>query len=55
MNVVFQFTLVLEVAEVVGDVNGVGIRISFLVPLPSWPSRFRPHIYRTPSLVRRAE
>jgi hypothetical protein len=29
--------------------------ISFRVPLPSWPSRLRPHIYRTPSFVRRAE
>jgi hypothetical protein len=35
MNVIFKFTLVLEVAEVAGDVNGVGIGISFLVPLPN--------------------
>jgi hypothetical protein len=35
MNAIFQFTLVFEVAEVAGDVNGVGMEISFRVPLPS--------------------
>jgi len=35
INVIFQFTLVLAAAEAAADVSGVGMGISFRVPLPS--------------------
>jgi hypothetical protein len=35
INIIFQFTLVLAVAEATADVSGVGMGISFRVPLPS--------------------
>jgi len=35
INVIFQFTLVLAAAEAAADVSGVGMGISFRVPLPN--------------------
>jgi hypothetical protein len=35
LNVIFQFTLVLAAAEAAADASGVGMGISFRVPLPS--------------------
>ena len=35
INVIFQFTLVLAATEAAADVSGVGMGISFRVPLPN--------------------